>query len=117
VSCRLAIQLCVGYFSDGRERHRTFSIKNIRRDAGADAIAAVIRAIAPLLKYPITKVRLIKTDRLVLEKPASLNTPNTPNTLNTLNTPNTPNTPIIPILNHLRHSPVTMAEPANAKPG
>jgi hypothetical protein len=85
VSCRLAIQLCVGYFSDGRERHRTFSIKNIRRDVGADAIAAVVRAIAPLLTYPITKVRLIKKDRLVLEKPAS---PGTPNTLNMLNTPN-----------------------------
>jgi hypothetical protein len=71
VSCRLAIQLCIGHFPDGRESHRTFSIKNIRRDAGAEAIAALVRAIAPLLKYPITKVRLVKKDRLTLEKPAS----------------------------------------------
>jgi hypothetical protein len=65
ISCRLAIQVCIGYFPDGRERHRTFSIPNVRRDATADALAAVVRAIAPLLAYPVTKVRLVTRDRLV----------------------------------------------------
>jgi hypothetical protein len=33
VSCRLAIQICTGHFPDGRERHRTFSVKDIKPDA------------------------------------------------------------------------------------
>jgi hypothetical protein len=60
VTCRLAIQMCVGYFPDGRERHRTFSIKNIDPNAEISRLSALVRcAIAPLLAYPITKVRLV----------------------------------------------------------
>ena len=59
ISCRVAIQVCIGYFPDGRERHRTFSMKGIAPDASFEAIAAVVRALAPLLAYPITKVRKV----------------------------------------------------------
>jgi hypothetical protein len=31
LSRKLAIQVCIGYFSDGKERHRTISIPNVRR--------------------------------------------------------------------------------------
>ena len=34
--CRIKIQLCVGRFPDGRMRTRTFGIKNVRPDVGAD---------------------------------------------------------------------------------
>jgi hypothetical protein len=67
VKCRLAIQICIGYFPDGRERHRTFSLQNVRPDATADALASVVRAIAPLLAYPITRVTLVKKYALVRE--------------------------------------------------
>ena len=67
VRCRLAIQCCIGYFPDGRERHRTFSLQDIRPDASADALAAVVRAIAPLLAHPITKVSIVKKYVLVLD--------------------------------------------------
>jgi hypothetical protein len=63
--CRLAIQLCVGYFPNGRAQRRTISFKNIRVGASADDIAAIVRAIAPLLDYPIMKVRLVRKYRLV----------------------------------------------------
>ena len=59
ISCRIAIQVCIGYFPDGRERHRTFSMKGINPDASFEGIAAVILALAPLLAYPITKVRKV----------------------------------------------------------
>ena len=67
VRCRLAIQCCIGYFPDGRERHRTFSLQDVRPDASTDALASVVRAIAPLLAYPITKVRIVKKYVLVLD--------------------------------------------------
>jgi hypothetical protein len=66
VSCRLAIQVCVGHFPDGRERHRTFSVKNIKPDADKAALLAVVRAIGSLLAYPVTKARLIVKERRVL---------------------------------------------------
>ncbi|MDR1579914.1 MAG: hypothetical protein LBS35_06115 [Synergistaceae bacterium] len=66
VSCRLAIQVCIGHFPDGRERHRTFSVKNIRPDADDDALIAVVRAIGSLLAYPVTHARLIVKSRRVL---------------------------------------------------
>ncbi|MDR1578754.1 MAG: hypothetical protein LBS35_00220 [Synergistaceae bacterium] len=66
VSCRLAIQVCIGHFPDGRERHRTFSVKNIRPDADDDALVTVVRAIGSLLAYPITHARLIVKKRRVL---------------------------------------------------
>ena len=59
ISCRIAIQVCIGYFPDGRERHRTFSIKGIKPDAPLEAIASLARALAPVLAYPITKVRKV----------------------------------------------------------
>ena len=57
ITCRVAIQVCIGHFPDGRERHRTFSMKGVNPDASPEAIAAVVRALAPVLAYPITKVR------------------------------------------------------------
>ncbi|MDR0764320.1 MAG: hypothetical protein LBE65_01850 [Synergistaceae bacterium] len=66
VSCRLAIQVCIGYFPDGRERHRTFSLKNIRPDADPAALITVVRAIGSLLAYPVTHARLIVKKRRVL---------------------------------------------------
>ena len=59
ISCRLAIQVCIGYSPSGRKRHRTFSMKGIRPDASDEAIGAILRALAPLLIYPITKVRKV----------------------------------------------------------
>ena len=56
ISCRIAIQTCVGHFPDGRERHRTFSLRHVRPDVSMETIRDIIRALAPLLKYPITKV-------------------------------------------------------------
>ena len=69
ITCRVAIQVCIGHFPDGRERHRTFSMKGINPDASPEAIAAVIRALAPVLAYPITKVRKItKKVKLIYEE-------------------------------------------------
>ena len=56
ITCRIAIQVCVGYFPDGRERHRTFSLWRVRPDVTPETIRGIIRALAPLLEYPITKV-------------------------------------------------------------
>jgi hypothetical protein len=66
VSCRLAIQICIGHFPDGRERHRTFSLKDVKPDATDAALMRVVRAIEPLLACPITKVRLIIKRKRVL---------------------------------------------------
>jgi hypothetical protein len=66
VSCRLAIQIFIGRFPDGRERHRTFSLKNIRPDADDDALTALVRAVGSLLAYPVTRARLIVKKRRVL---------------------------------------------------
>ena len=77
VRCRLAIQCCIGYFPDGRERHRTFSLQDIRPDASADALASVVRAVAPLLAYPITKVSIVKKYVLMLDNAYAPTTPKT----------------------------------------
>jgi hypothetical protein len=66
--CRLAIQVCVGYFPDGRERRRTFSLAGIKEDAGAEALASVVRALAPLLACPIRLVRIVRVYELVPER-------------------------------------------------
>ncbi|MDR1580563.1 MAG: hypothetical protein LBS35_09425 [Synergistaceae bacterium] len=66
VSSRLAIQVCIGHFPDGRERHRTFSVKDIKPDADAATLISVVRAIGSLLAYPITHARLIIKSRRVL---------------------------------------------------
>jgi hypothetical protein len=49
----------MGHFPDGRERHRTFSVKNIKPDADDTALIAVVRAVGSLLAYPVTHARLI----------------------------------------------------------
>ena len=59
ISCRIAIQICVGYFPDGRERHRTISLKHVPPDTSMEAILGIIRALAPVLAYPVTKVTKI----------------------------------------------------------
>jgi hypothetical protein len=41
----------MGHFPDGRERHRVFSVKDIRPDADD----AVVHAIGSLLAYHVTK--------------------------------------------------------------
>ena len=86
ITCRVAIQVCIGHFSDGRERHRTFSMKGIDPDAAPEAIAAVVRALAPVLAYPITKVRkIVKRVIVIFEKgvmPAALESPVSQNSQN-----------------------------------
>ena len=65
ISCRVAIQVCIGYTQNGRARYRTFSMRGIRHDASNEAIAAIIRALAPVLAYPITKVRKVMKRTIV----------------------------------------------------
>ena len=74
VSCRVAIQMCIGHFPDGRPRHRTFSLRDVRPDATPEAIMKIVRALEPLLAHPITKVRkIVKTTRVLFseEKPVT----------------------------------------------
>ena len=59
ISCRIAIQVCVGHFADGRERHRTFSLRHVRPEASLETVARIIRALIPVLEHPITKVRKV----------------------------------------------------------
>jgi hypothetical protein len=66
VSCRLAIQVRIGHFPDGRERLRTFSVKNIRPDADMNALAALVRAVGAVLACPITRARLVVKKKRVL---------------------------------------------------
>ncbi|MDR1886140.1 MAG: hypothetical protein LBQ56_07665 [Synergistaceae bacterium] len=68
ISCRLAIQVCVGTLPNGRSSHRTFSVKNIDFDADAEAIADFVRAISPILAYPVTCVRLVRRYRVVTDE-------------------------------------------------
>jgi hypothetical protein len=75
ITCRLAIQVRIGYFPDGRERHRTFSIKNIAPNAEVSALCALVRAIAPLLAHPITKVRLVTKKFRALSNSLTENAP------------------------------------------
>ena len=60
IDCRIKIQICVGYFPDGRMRTRTFGIKDVRPDVSADDVAAVARVLAPLLAHPVVCVRLVR---------------------------------------------------------
>ena len=68
ITCRVAVQVCVGYLPNGRERHRTFSMKGINPDAPDEAIAAVVRALAPVLAYPITKVRKVVKRTIIFDE-------------------------------------------------
>ena len=64
ITCRIAIQMCVGHFPDGRERHRTISLRHVRPDVSFETVLDLARAIAPVLTYPITKVT--KVTKIVL---------------------------------------------------
>ena len=68
ITCRVAIQVCIGYLPNGRERHRTFSMKGIHPDATDEAIAAVVRALAPVLAYPIIKVRKVVKRTIIFDE-------------------------------------------------
>ncbi|MDL2264724.1 hypothetical protein LJC31_08745 [Synergistaceae bacterium OttesenSCG-928-I11] len=65
ISCKIKFQLCVGCFPDGRMRTRTFGIKDVRPDVTADDVAAVARAIAPMLAHPVVQVRLVRVYAVV----------------------------------------------------
>lgn len=60
VGCWIKFQICIGYFPDGRMRTRTFGISGVRPDVSADDVAAVAKAIAPLLAHPIVNVRVVR---------------------------------------------------------
>ena len=75
ISCRWAIQVCTGYSSNGRARTRTFSMKGIRPDASDEAIAVILRALAPLLVYPIVKVRKVTKRTIFFNDNAAPATP------------------------------------------
>ena len=78
ISCRVAIQMCIGHFPDGRERHRTFSLWNVRPDASPEAIMKIVRVLEPLLAFPITRVRkIVKTTRVLFseEQPVTTASP------------------------------------------
>ena len=55
--CGMVIRLRVGYMPDGRERCETVRLNGIRPDAGAEQLAAAVRALEPLLDGVITEVR------------------------------------------------------------
>ena len=76
ISCRIAIQVCVGHFPDGRERHRTFSLRHVRPDVSMEAIRDLIRALVSVMAYPITKVtKVTKTEWFFDEDAAAVPSP------------------------------------------
>ena len=74
-TCRLAIQVCIGYSPNGRARHRTFSMRGLRPDAPDEAIAEILRALAPILLYPITKVRKVTKRTIFFNENAAPSAP------------------------------------------
>ena len=66
ISCRIAVQICVGHFPNGRKKHRTFSLRNIHPDVSLETIADIIRALTPLLAHPITMVTKVVTKRSII---------------------------------------------------
>ena len=97
ISCRIAVQVCIGYFPDGRERHRTFSMRGINPDAAFEAIADVIRALAPLLAHPITKVRKVIKREIIFYEEAAMPVPQDADAVEAAPAPTQTNTPrIIP---------------------
>ena len=75
LSCRIAVQVCIGRSPDGRARHRTFSMRGINPEASPEAIANVIRALAPVLAYPITKVRKVVKREIIFYEEAVMPVP------------------------------------------
>ena len=75
ITCRIAIQVCIGHLPNGREMHRTFSMRGINPGASLEAIAEVIRALAPVLAYPITKVRKVTKREIIFYLEAAMAVP------------------------------------------
>ena len=75
ISCRIAIQMCVGYFPDGRERHRTISLRHVCPDVPFETVLELARALAPVLAYPITKIAKVTKIVLFSEKDANVAAP------------------------------------------
>ena len=75
ISCRIAIQVCVGHSPNGRKKHRTFSMMGIDPNASTKGIAAVIRALAPALAYPITKVTKVTKREIIFYEDAVMPIP------------------------------------------
>jgi hypothetical protein len=70
ITCRLAIQVCIGCSPRGTARHRTFSIKGIKPDADFSKLAVFVRdCVAPVLACPVTKVTLVKKIPVFLGEP------------------------------------------------
>jgi hypothetical protein len=67
VGCRLAIQMNVGYFPNGRARRRTVTLRNVHPDASADQLAMVVRALEKVIAHPIIRVRVVKKYILVAD--------------------------------------------------
>ena len=74
-TCRLAIRLCIGYGPNGRKKHRTFSMKNINPNASWEGIMAVIRALAPVLEFPIVDVQKVTSRKIIFYEDAVLPVP------------------------------------------
>jgi len=70
-TCRLAIQVCIGYGSNGRKKHRTFSMKNINPNASWEAIMKIINALAPVLEYPITDIQKVTSRKIFFYEDAA----------------------------------------------
>ena len=70
--CRIAVQVCVGHFFDGREKHRTFLLRHVRPEASLETIARIISALVPVLAHPITKVRKVTKREVFSDRGATL---------------------------------------------
>ncbi|MDR1965951.1 MAG: DUF1659 domain-containing protein [Synergistaceae bacterium] len=67
VGCRIAIQMNVGHLPNGRARRRTIVLRNVRPDASADQLAAVVLALEKVIAHPIIRVRVVKKYILVTD--------------------------------------------------
>ena len=75
ITCRLAIRVCIGYGPNGRKKHRIFSMRNINPNASWEGIMAVIRALAPVLEFPIVDVQKITSRKIIFYEDAVLPVP------------------------------------------
>ena len=70
-TCRLAIRLCIGYGPNDRKKHRTFSMRGINPNASWDGIMKVIRALAPVLEFPIVDVQKVTSRKIFFYEDAA----------------------------------------------
>jgi len=75
ITCRLAIRVCIGYGPTGRKKHRTFSMKGINPNASWEGIMEVIRALAPLLEFPIVDIQKVTSRKIIFYEDAALSVP------------------------------------------